>query len=71
MELYHKTLSSPTTHHLAQALHLEPVKPKEEYDKPRQLLLATNSSLQLYRYVSNQNNPQNTYKYDITPFHHE
>ena len=50
MELYHKTLLPNNNHHLAQALHLEPIKPKEEHDKARQLLLATTNSLKLYHY---------------------
>ena len=52
MELYHKTLLPSTNHHLAHALHLLPIKPKEEHDKPRQILLATTYSLELYKYHS-------------------
>ena len=49
MELYHRTLLQPNTHSMALALHLNPIKPKEEQEKPRQLLLCSNSTLSIYR----------------------
>ena len=55
MELYHRTIIQPTTHSTAQAVHLEQVKPREEHDRPKQLLLATTNSLQLYKHVAAQN----------------
>jgi hypothetical protein len=49
MELYHKTLLQPNTHCIALAVQLDPIKPKEEYDRPKQLLLCRSSALELYR----------------------
>lgn len=86
MELYHKTLIPPTTHSHAYALHLEPIKPKEEHDRPKQLLLATTNSLQLYRHQlasppsppasisshsSQSQNKSSSRKYALRPFHTE
>jgi hypothetical protein len=68
MELYHKTLIPASTHSTALALHLQPISPKEQHDKPKQLLLATNSALQLYRYEPAQS-PR--HKYEIRHFHTE
>jgi len=68
MELYHKTLIPASTHSTALALHLQPISPKEQHDKPKQLLLATNSALQLYRYDSS-HSPK--HKYDLTLIHTE
>jgi len=51
MELYHKTLLQPNTHSIALAVHLDPIKPKEEYDKTKLLLLCRTNALELYRCV--------------------
>lgn len=66
MELYHQTLLSSNNHKLCLALHAYPIKPKEEYERPRQLLLATTNSLQLYR-----PQPGLAYKHDLRLIHEE
>lgn len=68
MELYHKTLIPASTHSTALALHLQPISPKEQHDKPKQLLLATNSALQLYRYEPLYSSK---HKYELKLFHTE
>lgn len=58
---------SPSVHGLALALHLSPIKPKEEHEKPRQLLLASSNTLFLYR-VAPGNLPA---KHEIKQMHEE
>jgi hypothetical protein len=45
MELYHQTIVSPVQSSTALTAHLIPVNPKDEKDKPRQLLIAKTTSL--------------------------
>lgn len=52
MELYHQTLVRPLQIQRALAAHLLPIKPREEQEKPKQLLFARTSSLELFHYVA-------------------
>ena len=49
MELYHQTLLRPVQALHALAAHLLPIKPKEEQEKPKQVVIARTCSLELNR----------------------
>lgn len=68
MELYHQTLLKPIQPLHAIALHLFPIKPKEDHEKPRQLLLAKTSSIELHHYSPAKIGQQ---RYELKQFYRE
>lgn len=65
MELYHQTLLRPVQVLHALAAHLLPIKPKEEQEKPKQIVIARTCSVELFHYVPVKMGVQ---KYDFKSF---
>lgn len=51
MELYHRTLIKPSIISQAISAHLIPINPKEEQEKPKQILITKTNSFELYHYA--------------------
>ncbi len=68
MELYHRTMVKPSNVSLAVSLHLLGIKSKEEFDRPKQLLLFRNSMLEVHSLILLKETPK---KHELKLIHTE